>query len=133
MSLGQREFLKRSGLAALAVNAVSLELAARPLAGVQASDEQPDHTIRVGTGLVELAPDHVISTTIYNGQFPDPLLRVTEGKRVMVDIHSQTDTPSPPTPRCSRSRSVVARDPSVPFSEFLDAYVEHPACRHHQS
>lgn len=33
-------------------------------------------------GLVELAPDHIVSTTTYNGQFPGPLLRFTEGKRV---------------------------------------------------
>ena len=93
MSLDRREFLKRSGLAALAVNAPSLGRATRPVAGAQASDGHADHTIRIGTGLVELAPDHIISTTTYNGQFPGPLLRLTEGKRVVVDIHNDTDTP----------------------------------------
>jgi FtsP/CotA-like multicopper oxidase with cupredoxin domain len=55
--------------------------------------EKPDYTLRIGTGLVELAPDHIVSTTLYNGQFPGPLLRFNEGQRVVVDIHNDTDTP----------------------------------------
>jgi FtsP/CotA-like multicopper oxidase with cupredoxin domain len=93
VSLDRPEFLKRSGLAALAVNAPSLGRDTRPLARRQASDGQADYTITIGSGLVELAPDHIISTTTYNGQFPGPLLRFTEGKRVVVDIHNETDTP----------------------------------------
>ena len=45
------------------------------------------------SGLIELGPDTTISTTLYNGQFPGPLLRLTEGKRVVIDIHNDTDTP----------------------------------------
>ncbi|HKU08095.1 MAG TPA: multicopper oxidase domain-containing protein, partial [Bradyrhizobium sp.] len=30
---------------------------------------------------------------LYNGQFPGPLLRFVEGKRVAVDIYNETDTP----------------------------------------
>jgi FtsP/CotA-like multicopper oxidase with cupredoxin domain len=41
-----------------------------------------DYTIRIGSGLVELAPDKIIATTTYNGQFPGPLLRFKEGRRV---------------------------------------------------
>lgn len=52
-----------------------------------------DHVIRIGTSLVELGPDTIISTKTYNGQFPGPLLRLTEGKRVVVDIHNDTDSP----------------------------------------
>jgi FtsP/CotA-like multicopper oxidase with cupredoxin domain len=52
-----------------------------------------DHTLRIGTSLVELGPDATISTKTYNGQFPGPLLRLTEGKPVVVDIHNDTDTP----------------------------------------
>ncbi|MGH3557389.1 MAG: multicopper oxidase family protein, partial [Mycobacterium sp.] len=40
-----------------------------------------------------LAPDRVVSTTLYNGQFPGPLLRFTEGRPVVVDIYNDTDTP----------------------------------------
>jgi FtsP/CotA-like multicopper oxidase with cupredoxin domain len=42
---------------------------------------------------VELAPDHIVSTTLYNGQFPGPLLRFKEGKEVVVDVYNDTDTP----------------------------------------
>lgn len=54
---------------------------------------EPDHTIRIATGLVELAPEKIVSTTLYNDQFPGPLLRLKEGQRVVVDIHNDTDTP----------------------------------------
>jgi FtsP/CotA-like multicopper oxidase with cupredoxin domain len=53
----------------------------------------PDHTIRIATGVVELGPNTTISTKLYNGQFPGPLLRFVEGKRVAVDIYNDTDTP----------------------------------------
>jgi FtsP/CotA-like multicopper oxidase with cupredoxin domain len=52
-----------------------------------------DHTLRIATGLVELAKNKIIATTTYNGQFPGPLLRLKEGRRVVVDIHNDTDTP----------------------------------------
>ena len=55
--------------------------------------EKADHTLRIATGLVELAPEHIVSTTLYNGQFPGPLLRFNEGQRAVVDIHNDTDTP----------------------------------------
>jgi FtsP/CotA-like multicopper oxidase with cupredoxin domain len=67
------------------------------LGRVRAADEmtagKADYTVRIGTGLVELSPEHIVSTTIYNGQFPGPLLRFKEGRRVIVDIHNDTDTP----------------------------------------
>jgi FtsP/CotA-like multicopper oxidase with cupredoxin domain len=59
----------------------------------EGSAEKADHTLRIATGLVELAPDHIVSTTLYNGQFPGPLLRFKEGQRVAIDIHNDTDTP----------------------------------------
>jgi FtsP/CotA-like multicopper oxidase with cupredoxin domain len=63
-------------------------------APAQAAPVEPaDVTLRIATGLVQLAPDHVVSTTLYNDQFPGPLLRFTEGKRVVVDIFNDTDTP----------------------------------------
>ena len=59
----------------------------------EATTEKADYTLRIGTGPVELAPHHIVSTTLYNGQFPGPLLRFTEGQRVIVDVHNDTDTP----------------------------------------
>ena len=77
-------------------------MAVAPFAGVLApiarsaneiSTANADYTLRIGTGLVELSPEHIASTTLYNGQFPGPLLRFNEGQRVVVDIHNDTDTP----------------------------------------
>jgi FtsP/CotA-like multicopper oxidase with cupredoxin domain len=52
-----------------------------------------DYTLRIAAGLVELSPEHIVSTTICNGQFPGPLLRFREGERVVVDVYNDTDTP----------------------------------------
>lgn len=52
-----------------------------------------DYTLTIAVKPVELAPNRIISTTTYNGQFPGPLLRFKEGRRVTIDIHNQTDRP----------------------------------------
>jgi FtsP/CotA-like multicopper oxidase with cupredoxin domain len=54
---------------------------------------QADYTLRIGTGLIEVAEDHIIATTVYNEQFPGPLLRLREGQPVTVDLYNDTDTP----------------------------------------
>jgi len=65
-----------------------------PFAGsLSLADERPDYTVQIGAGLAELAPDHIVSTTLYNGQFPGPLLRFREGRRVTVDLRNDTDVP----------------------------------------
>jgi FtsP/CotA-like multicopper oxidase with cupredoxin domain len=52
-----------------------------------------DYTLRIGQTDIEVAPGKRVSTTTYNGQFPGPLLRFTEGKQTRVDVHNDTDTP----------------------------------------
>jgi FtsP/CotA-like multicopper oxidase with cupredoxin domain len=52
-----------------------------------------DYTLTMAVKPVELAPNRIVSTATYNGQFPGPLLRFQEGKPVTIDIHNQTDTP----------------------------------------
>jgi FtsP/CotA-like multicopper oxidase with cupredoxin domain len=86
--IDRRSLLKYAGLAPLMSAVPRLARAAGEVAA-----EKPDHTLRIGTGLIELAPDHIVSTTLYNGQFPGPLLRFKEGQRVVVDVHNDTDTP----------------------------------------
>jgi FtsP/CotA-like multicopper oxidase with cupredoxin domain len=91
MTLARRDFLKLSGLVALAPGIA-------PTSGAMAQASSPpepqaDYTLRIANGLVELAPDHIVSTTLYNGQFPGPLLRLKEGERVSVDVYNDTDTP----------------------------------------
>lgn len=88
MTIDRRSLLKIAGLAPLVSTAPRLAWAAG-----DTPDEKADFTLRIATGLVELAPNHIVSTTLYNDQFPGPLLRFTEGKRVVVDIQNDTDTP----------------------------------------
>ncbi len=57
------------------------------------AEPKPDITLRIANGLIELAPDQIVSTTLYNDQFPGPLLRLKEGEPVTVDVHNDTDTP----------------------------------------
>src|ERR1700726_4464096 len=56
-------------------------------------DEKADYTLRIQTGLLETGPQQIISTTLYNDQFPGPLLRFKEGQQAVVDVHNDTDTP----------------------------------------
>lgn len=57
------------------------------------AETKADYTVRIAKGLAELAPEQIVSTTLYNGQFPGPLLRFKEGQRVSVDVFNDTDTP----------------------------------------
>lgn len=103
ISFDRRRLLRLGAAVTLAGSTLAC---VRPKAGEQASPRGPaersaalvlegaaDHTIRIGTGLIELGADTTVSTKTYNGQFPGPLLRLSEGKRVIVDIHNDTDTP----------------------------------------
>ncbi len=89
--LDRRQFLKLATVSSLGLVSERLfpvnAFAALPAQG------KADHTIRIVKGLVEAAPDKIISTTLYNGGFPGPLLRLKEGRKVTVDVHNDTDTP----------------------------------------
>ncbi len=52
-----------------------------------------DHTLRIKVSPIEIAPNRIISTTTYNGQFPGPLIRLKEGREVKVNIFNDTDVP----------------------------------------
>ncbi|MDR3534473.1 MAG: multicopper oxidase domain-containing protein [Rhodopila sp.] len=88
MAIERRSLLKYAGLVPFTGALPGFARAADEAAAAKA-----DYTLRIGTGLVELAPGHIVSTTLYNGQFPGPLLRLKEGQRVVVDIQNDTDTP----------------------------------------
>ena len=92
MTMDRRSLLKYAATFPALSAAPYLAKAANDQAAEQAP-EKAEYTLRIANGLVELAPDHIASTTLYNGQFPGPLLRLTEGKRVVVDVHNDTDTP----------------------------------------
>ncbi len=112
MATTRRDFLSGSTLfgAGLVLDACKTQLApakppergnpTQPLAATAApaqnkrpETEKADLVLRIATGLAELADDKVVSTTLYNGQFPGPLVRFREGQRVVADIHNDSDTP----------------------------------------
>jgi FtsP/CotA-like multicopper oxidase with cupredoxin domain len=89
--IDRRDLLKLGGLSALGTATARIS----PTAAQPNTPPAPkaDYTIEIATGLAEIAPDQIISTTLYNGQFPGPLLRFHQGREVSVDIHNNTDHP----------------------------------------
>jgi FtsP/CotA-like multicopper oxidase with cupredoxin domain len=65
------------------------------MAPMEAKANRPgaDFTLQIAPMMVELAPQVVVSTIGYNNKVPGPLLRVSEGKRVTVDVVNGTDVP----------------------------------------
>src|SRR5215467_7302768 len=83
----RREFLRTTGLA---VGALLL----RPKNVLAAEGESAaDYTLHIKAAPIEIAPNQILSTITYNGQFPGPLIRFKEGQQVTVDILNHTDTP----------------------------------------
>jgi FtsP/CotA-like multicopper oxidase with cupredoxin domain len=99
MALDRRSFLRVGAAGALAAGLPGCRARGTDTSGAAAPTPAPpappaaDHTIRIGPGLIELAPDRIIATTLYNGQFPGPLVRLKEGVPVTVDLFNDTDTP----------------------------------------
>ena len=85
--------IDRRALLKTAALVPALATATRMARADDGTTARADATLRIAAGLVELAPEHIVSTTLYNGQFPGPLLRFKEGQRVTVDVHNDTDTP----------------------------------------
>jgi FtsP/CotA-like multicopper oxidase with cupredoxin domain len=52
-----------------------------------------DFVLRISEINLELGPKLAVKTTAYNGQAPGPLLRMTEGKSVAVDVVNETYEP----------------------------------------
>jgi FtsP/CotA-like multicopper oxidase with cupredoxin domain len=106
MSVDRRDFLKFGGMAALGSATPGWARADMPMGESTETSSSPyslstttpvggpaDHTIRIGTGLIEYAANSFLSTTTYNGGFPGPLVRFREGRQTIVDIYNETDTP----------------------------------------
>ena len=73
----RRDFIRSCGVGALG---------ALPLAGAAAY-----FTLRIQPVTVELSPKHHVKTTGYNGTSPGPILRVSEGKTISIDVVNETD------------------------------------------
>jgi FtsP/CotA-like multicopper oxidase with cupredoxin domain len=101
--MDRRKFIKWSGsivpiAGVLPASAIAIINKENPrietqLKQINVEDESADYIIHINTGLIEVSPMHIISTTTYNGQFPGPLLRFKEGQRTVVDIYNDTDSP----------------------------------------
>src|ERR1051326_7474194 len=83
----RREFLRTTGVAAGA-----LLLRPKNVFGAE-GESAPDYTLHIKAARIEIAPNQILSTITYNGQFPGPLIRFKDGQRVTVDIVNDTDTP----------------------------------------
>jgi len=83
----RRAFLRTSGLAASALLFSPKHLFA---AG---NEVVADYTVHIKAAPIEIAPNQILSTVTYKGQFPGPLIRLQEGRQVTVDIFDDTDTP----------------------------------------
>ena len=103
-NMNRRQFLTLAGASAAGLAAHSLRPAGAapgptdvPASAAPGPTDVPagaaDHTIRIGVGLIEAAPDKILSVKTYNGGFPGPLLRLKEGRKVTVDVYNDTDTP----------------------------------------
>ena len=91
MTLNRRSLLKIAGMAPAA--GVVAPLARADESTEKTPAQKADYALHIANGRVELAPDHIVSTTLYNGQFPGPLVRLKEGRPVAVDVFNDTDTP----------------------------------------
>src|SRR5215472_5369766 len=83
----RREFLRATGLTvgALLLSPKSLFPAENEAAA--------DYAVHIKAAPIEIAPNQILSTVTYNGQFPGPLIRFKEGQQATVDIVNDTDTP----------------------------------------
>ncbi len=96
MSFSRRNFLKMTGVLASSTLLPAIAAQTGPSGQTNSTPQAEgaaDYTIKIGASPVEIAPNRIISTTTYNGQFPGPLLRFKEGQQVTVDIYNDTDTP----------------------------------------
>jgi len=80
--LDRRSLLAKGGAAA------ALSLAGAWPRVLRAQERGPvvDHTIRIGRVSLELAPGKIVKTTGYNGTVPGPVLRLREGKPVVINV-----------------------------------------------
>ena len=116
----RRHFLEMVGIAAVAgslpprIGAVAEERSA------DVGTEPADYTIRIGTGTLELAPDHIVSTTVYNGSSP---ARSSASKK-----GSGRWSTSITTPTCRSSCTAEEGTPFVPARGYRRiSFVPKPA------
>ncbi len=83
--MNRREFLSLTG--------TIVSSAALARAADAPGDAPADITLRLSEVAIELGQGHTIKTVAYNGKVPGPVLRMTEDKRVAVDVINETSNP----------------------------------------
>jgi FtsP/CotA-like multicopper oxidase with cupredoxin domain len=83
----RREFLTLLGAPAY------IELVRRFPWQIPSTKPKADVTLRIATVEVEVAPGRVIKTTGYNGSAPGPILRLSEGQPITVDVFNESKNP----------------------------------------
>lgn len=58
--------------------------------GQPSSAGKADFSLHIGPVSVELGPKRVVKTSGYNGSSPGPLLRVSEGRTLAIDVYNDT-------------------------------------------
>ena len=92
----RRQFLKAAAITAGAALLPSVTFGQTENAAASAAKPESssaDYTVHIKVSPVEIAPNRIISTTTFNGQFPGPLIRFKEGHPATVDIFNDTDVP----------------------------------------
>ena len=92
MPFDRRRLLQLGAASTLGVGLGPLAACSRP-GGGSAQNPAPgkaDYVIHIAETKVELAPGVEVTTTAYNGQVPGPLIRLTEGRPVAIDITNDT-------------------------------------------
>ncbi len=94
-SQARRTFLKTTTVAAGAAFVSPISGFTQTATETLASSESgpAEYTIRIKVSPIEIAPNRIISTTTYNGQFPGPLVRLKEGRQATIDIFNDTGVP----------------------------------------
>src|SRR5215472_17281972 len=62
-------------------------------ANILAADPPADITLRIGEITADIGWGRSIRTLAYNGRIPGPVLRMTEGKTVVIDVINETRLP----------------------------------------
>jgi FtsP/CotA-like multicopper oxidase with cupredoxin domain len=92
--VNRRSLLKLGGMALAQARVAGLRFGIQTgMPTGQRPEISADYSLRIAPVTVELDRSHILSTIGYNGTAPGPVLRMRAGKRVVVEVINDTDTP----------------------------------------